>query len=186
MNWAFSFRDAHSYYTRGYKYMALEKLENIAVSDQQGMHLAIQKATAGVLKGQTPFGTAIVYRGKVVACAHNQVWQRHDITAHAEIQALRLAGKQLKQLHLEGATLYSTCEPCPMCLSACHWARITRIFYGATIEDAAGFGFNELKISNKQMANMGKLKLDLHAGFLKKECLAVFQQWKDLRKASAY
>jgi len=164
----------------------LKNKEKVEISHEAGMRLAIRKALSGVNKGQTPFGAVIVYRGEVVACAHNQVWLRTDITAHAEITALRQAGRKLKQLHLAGARLYSTCEPCPMCLSACHWAQINEIYYGAGIEDAARFGFNELRISNQQMAALGNLKLDLHADLLRDECLEVFQQWKNAHDHRAY
>lgn len=150
------------------------------------MRLAVRKALAGVAKGQTPFGAAIVRQGRLVACAHNQVWQRSDITAHAEISALRQAGRKLQTLHLKGAILYSTCEPCPMCLSACHWAQIKTIYYGAGIKDAAHFGFNELKISNQQMADLGKIELELHAGLLRRECLEVFKVWRASQAHQAY
>ncbi|MEW6515634.1 MAG: nucleoside deaminase [candidate division FCPU426 bacterium] len=146
--------------------------------DENFMRLAIAKARQGVAKGQTPFGAVIVYRGKPVAAAHNQVWRRTDITAHAEMTALRQACRRLKTLHLSGATVYSTCEPCPMCLSACHWARIGRIVYGASISDAAGFGFNELRISNQTMLRLGKSRIRLAPGVLRGDCLQVFGEWK--------
>jgi guanine deaminase len=150
------------------------------------MRLAISKAREGVAKGQTPFGALIVLEGKILACTHNQVWQRTDITAHAEILALRSANRKLKGLHLEGATLYSTCEPCPMCLSASHWARIGTVVYGASIADAARYGFNELKISNRRMAGMGKMKMKLHPGILKAECLEVFRLWRASARHRSY
>jgi tRNA(Arg) A34 adenosine deaminase TadA len=150
------------------------------------MRLAVRKARQGVAQGQTPFGAVIVQQGKIVARTHNQVWQRTDITAHAEILALRLANRRLKGLHLEDATLYSTCEPCPMCLSACHWARIGTVVYGASIADAARYGFNELKISNREMAGMGRLKMKFRPGVLKVECLEVFRLWQASARHRSY
>ena len=160
--------------------------DNKSLIPEQYMRLAIRQALAGVAKGQTPFGALIVFEGKVVACTHNQVWKRTDITAHAEILALRQACRKLQRLHLAGAALYSTCEPCPMCFSAIHWARITKIFFGASIEHAAAFGFNELKISNQQMAKLGDMKLELHPGILQDECKAIFQTWKSIQQNKAY
>ena len=96
-------------------------------NDIKFMRLAIAKAREGIKKGQAPFGACIVKNGKVIACSHNIVWESLDITAHAEINAIRTTCKKLKSVDLSGCTIYSTCEPCPMCFSACHWGRISRI-----------------------------------------------------------
>jgi guanine deaminase len=158
----------------------------LSLKDTQFMHEAIAQAEKGVKKGQTPFGAVIVHKHKMIAAAHNQVWKLKDITAHAEIVALRRACQNLNQVHLAGATIYSTCEPCPMCMSACHWARIGRIVFGAYITDAAKFGFNELAISNRQMIKLGKLSIRLDSGFLRRECLEVFKKWHDAEKPFVY
>jgi len=150
------------------------------------MGLAINKAKQGIRKGQTPFGACIVKEGKVVSCAHNIVWQSHDITAHAEINAIRQACRKLKTIDLSGCVIYSTCEPCPMCFSACHWARISEIIYGADIDDAKHFGFHELKISNVILKRLGKTKVKIQKHFLCEENLDLFRLWKKSDKRKAY
>lgn len=152
---------------------------------EQYMRLAIQAAQRGIRKGQTPFGACIVKKGRVLACEHNRVWLNNDITAHAEVTALRQACKQ-GGIDLSGAVLYSTCEPCPMCFAAAHWARIKTIVYGASIRDAAKAGFNELKISNQRLKTAGRLELRIVAGLLREECAGLFQLWKAQHRARAY
>ncbi|HEO64204.1 MAG TPA: nucleoside deaminase, partial [Candidatus Omnitrophica bacterium] len=98
------------------------------------MRLAVSKAEHGIKAGQTPFGACIVKNGKVIVCQHNAVWQNTDITAHAEIAAIREACRKLNSIDLSGCTIYSTTEPCPMCFTAIHWAKISRIVYGTSIE----------------------------------------------------
>src|SRR5512137_1223567 len=112
------------------------------MTDADYMRMAITKAEEGIASGQTPFGACIVRQGQVLACAHNTVWAGTDATAHAEINALREACRCAETIDLTGSVVYSTCEPCPMCLSACLWARVSRVIFGARIEDAARYGFN--------------------------------------------
>jgi tRNA(Arg) A34 adenosine deaminase TadA len=142
------------------------------------MSLAIEKAREGIDGGQTPFGACIVRDGNVVACAHNVVWRTTDVTAHAEVHALRLACEALGTIDLAGATLYSTCEPCPMCFAAAHWARIGTIYFGARIEDAAAFGFNELRISNETMKRESGSPVVLVPDFAREDCVELFRRWK--------
>lgn len=141
------------------------------------MRLAIRKAKEGIEKGQTPFGACIVRKGKVVSCAHNIVWRSTDITAHAEVNAIRQACRKLKTIDLSGCVIYTTCEPCPMCLSACHWARISAIVFGASIADAKKAGFNELTIAATTMKRLGKSPLKIVGGFLREECRRLFALW---------
>ncbi len=141
------------------------------------MQLAIKKAEAGIAKGQTPFGACIVKDGEVISCEHNKVFAALDITAHAEILAIRKACLKLKKIDLSGAVIYSTCEPCPMCFSACHWAKISLIIYGASIADAQKSGFNELNISNEQLKQTGKSAIELVGGILKQKNLNLFGKW---------
>ncbi|MFA6357550.1 MAG: nucleoside deaminase [Candidatus Omnitrophota bacterium] len=154
--------------------------------DIKFMQLAMAKARAGVESGQTPFGACIVKNGKVIACSHNIVWQDTDITAHAEITAIRLACKSLRTIDLSGCTIYSTCEPCPMCFSACHWSRISRIVFGAGIQDARRFGFNELAISNLRLKQLTKSKIEIISGLLVKENIGLFEFWQRQPKAKTY
>jgi len=148
--------------------------------------LALEKAREGVKKGQTPFGACVVKAGKVVALAHNAVWETTDSTAHAEIQALRAACKKLKTIDLSGCVIYSTCEPCPMCFSACHWAKVGRIVYGTRIEDARAIGFSELSISNREMKKRGKSPVKITKDFLRREALALFKEWSSRPGRRAY
>src|SRR5262245_14130760 len=120
--------------------------------DQQAfMWRAVEKAREGIAKGQSPFGAVVVSDGKVVAAAHNTVWLDTDPTAHAEINAIRQAATVLGSIALHGCTMYTTCEPCPMCLAAIHWAKIGRVVYGASIADAAAGGFTELRVPAKEL-----------------------------------
>ena len=108
------------------------------------MQQAYQEALFGMKHNHGgPFGAVIVKEGKVVATAHNEVLKTNDPTAHAEINAIRQASKKLENFDLSGCELYTSCEPCPMCLGAILWARIERVYYGATKEDAARGGFDD-------------------------------------------
>ncbi len=150
------------------------------------MRLAIKKAQEGIDTGQTPFGACIIKDAKVISCAHNTVWGTNDITAHAEIAAIRQACRKLKTIDLTGAVIYSTCEPCPMCFSACHWAKISMIVYGVKIADAEKCGFNELKISNQELKKAGKSAVKLIGGVLKKENTDLFKRWLSKKGKRAY
>lgn len=154
--------------------------------DKQFMGLAIDKTKEGIQNGQTPFGACIVKDGKVIVCAHNVVWETVDITAHAEINAIRQACKKLNTVDLSGCTIYSTTEPCPMCFSACHWAMISKIIFGTSIEEAQKAGFNELTIPNEKMKSWGMSHLEIIRGFLKDENLELFQMWLASKKMMAY
>jgi tRNA(Arg) A34 adenosine deaminase TadA len=142
------------------------------------MRLAIGKAQEGIQKGQTPFGCAIAIGDKIVAVSHNQVWSTTDITAHAEVTALREGCRQTGQVHLLNAMVATTCEPCPMCMAALHWARVDTVYFGATIADAAAAGFNELAVPAVELLNRGGSQVKLTAGLLRDECTALFDEWK--------
>jgi len=150
------------------------------------MRLAIEKAKAGIRKGQTPFGACIVKNKKVIACGHNRVWKNNNITAHAEMVVIGSACKALKTIDLSGCTIYSTCEPCPMCFSACHWARIARIVSGCAIKDARSFGFNEMAVSNLKLKKLIKSKIKITSKVAAKENLALFKFWRKQSKAGVY
>jgi guanine deaminase len=154
--------------------------------EEKFMRQAILFARRGVRSGQTPFGACIVKDGKVVAAAHNRVWRDQDITAHAEMVAIRLACRKLRTIDLVGCVIYSTCEPCPMCFSACHWARLDTIVYGAAIEDAWRAGFNELAISAQQMRRQGHTKVKVVGDFLRDEAKELFDLWSRRRDKRAY
>ncbi len=139
------------------------------------MRLALDKAKQGVLAGQSPFGACVARAGEVLSCEHNVVWMTTDITAHAEIHAIREACRKFRTIDLSGCVIYSTCEPCPMCFSACHWARISKIVYGASIWDAQASGFHELPIPNSRLKELGASPVEITGDFLRSEALALFQ-----------
>jgi tRNA(Arg) A34 adenosine deaminase TadA len=145
------------------------------------MSLAIAKAREGIAAGQSPFGAVIVRDGQVLAAAHNTVWLTNDPTAHAEVNAIRLASTTLKSIRLPGCILLSTCEPCPMCLAASHWAKLERIIYGASIADAAAAGFSELHLPAAELVKLGGSHLHVESDCCRQECVALFAEWKQAK-----
>lgn len=113
------------------------------ITDQDRLYMrrAIQLADESVARGGGPFGAVIVKDGQVLAEGSNSVTLDHDPTAHAEVNAIREACRRLGTFDLSGATIYTSCEPCPMCLGAIYWSRISRIFYGNTRKDARAIDF---------------------------------------------
>ena len=126
---------------------------------------ARKEAIKGVKKGQGgPFGAVIVKNNKIIAKAHNTVVSGNDPTAHAEMNAIRKAAKKLKTCNLSDCELYSSCEPCPMCFSAIYWARIKKVYYVATRNDAAKAGFDDANfyeiLSGKKKASTKMIKIN--------------------------
>jgi guanine deaminase len=156
------------------------------MNEQDYMRLAIRKAQQGIASGQSPFGSVIVRLGEVIAVTHNSVWRDTDPTAHAEVNCIRAAATALKTIFLHGCVLYSTTEPCPMCLSAIHWAKIERVVFGATIADAAAAGFSELAVDAKVLARLGGSPLQVESGLLREECAELFLQWQSSGSAEPY
>lgn len=156
------------------------------MSEQDFMRLAIRTAQEGIAAGQSPFGSVIVKDGRVIAATHNTVWRDGDPTAHAEVNCVRGAARALRTIFLHGCTLFSTTEPCPMCLSAIHWAKIDRVVYGATIADAAAAGFKELYVDAKVLAEMGQSPVRVENGLLREECADLFRQWLQSGMARPY
>lgn len=116
----------------------------ITDKDRQYMRMACQLAYDNIDAGGGPFGAVIVdAKGEIIATGVNTVTNTNDPTAHAEVNAIRAACKRLSTFQLAGATIYSSCEPCPMCLSACYWAGVARLFYGNTKEDADAIDFSD-------------------------------------------
>lgn len=151
------------------------------------MQLALREAHKGILKGNGgPFGAVIVKGRKVVALGHNQVLKTNNPTRHAEVCAISTASKKLGTPHLTGCEIYSTTEPCPMCFSAIHWARIDKVYYGTSIQDVARLGFNELSISNFTMKKLGKSPIAISNGILNKECIELLKCWKTLPHSRTY
>lgn len=113
------------------------------MTKQQLMQIAIALSENSVKHGGGPFGAVIAKDGEVVAQASNSVTLDHDPTAHAEVNAIRKACNALGTYNLSGCDIYCSCEPCPMCLGAIYWARLDRIYYANTREDAAAIGFDD-------------------------------------------
>jgi guanine deaminase len=148
------------------------------VSDEDLMRLAVARAREGIAAGQMPFGAVVVRGGAVLAAAHNTVWRDTDPTAHAEVNAIRQAALALRAIDLSGCAMYTTCEPCPMCLSAIHWAKFDVVYYGARIEDAIAAGLGGLSVEAEHLAEFGNSPLRVEAGPLREECVALFAEWR--------
>jgi tRNA(Arg) A34 adenosine deaminase TadA len=142
------------------------------------MQLAIAKCREGIAKGNTPFGCAIARGDELLAVSHNLVWDTTDITAHAEITAVREACQAAGEILLQDCLVATTCEPCPMCMSALHWARVGKVYFGATIADADDAGFNELSISAAEMVRLGGSPVQLYPDTMRDECRQLFAEWK--------
>lgn len=122
------------------------KLQKVAEAQSEFMQIAIQEAREGISNGDGgPFGTAIVRDGVLIASGHNHVLAYNDPTCHGEVDAIRKACKRLGTFDLTGCELYTTGEPCHMCLCACMWANISKIYYGCTIADNEIIGFRDNK-----------------------------------------
>ncbi|HUU36922.1 MAG TPA: nucleoside deaminase [Candidatus Desulfaltia sp.] len=140
------------------------------------MKKAVAQALLGMKKNHGgPFGAVIVRDGEVIARAHNLVLKTHDPTAHAEIVAIRRAAAKLKRFDLSDCEIYSTSEPCPMCLAAIFWAGIRKVYYGCTRKDAERIGFRDRRlydlIKKRRPGIVEKIKLE------RRECLKPFEEW---------
>jgi len=171
--------------------------------DNYYMSLAIAVARVGMSKGNSPFGAVIVdANGTVLACGHNQVLETGDPTAHGEIVTIRKAVKDtyLPSFHnvtdmegkvvgtvydkpggmfLDGCTIYSTGEPCPMCFGAIHWAKIKRIVYGVGIPFIKTHGFDELLLDNSTLKELSKSDIIIDKSNMANELLRLFNDWKN-------
>ncbi|MDD4894530.1 MAG: nucleoside deaminase [Candidatus Omnitrophica bacterium] len=150
------------------------------------MKLAIKEARKNIkTMDGGPFGACIVKNGRILAVARNTVL-KSDATSHAEINAIRQASRKIKNFDLSGCIIYSTTEPCPMCFSAIHWAKIGMVIYGTTISDAKKIGFNELSISCRDMKKEGSSRVKLSPGVLRKECVRLLRDWGVLENKVLY
>ena len=124
-----------------------------------------------------PFGAVVVRDGKIVARGWNRVTATNDPTAHAEIIAIRDACKKLKRFHLDDCELYTSCEPCPMCLGAIYWAQLKRIFYANTRKDAASVQFDDLAIYHEICRPVSRRRIPMRP-LLRSHALKVFAEWR--------
>lgn len=142
------------------------------------MKLAIQLSEKNVLDSiGGPFGAVIVKDGKVVAKSANKVTSTNDPTAHAEVSAIRLACKKLKTFDLSGSVIYTSCEPCPMCLSAVYWAKIDFIYYANTKQDADDIGFSDKFIYDELDKPMNERQLPIKQ-MMRDEAIKAFKLWE--------
>ncbi len=132
------------------------------MAEEKFMRIAIEKAKEGIAKGQEPFGSCVVRDGKIVSVAHNTALGDPDVTAHAEMNAIRIACKALNTIDLSGCEIYATFKPCRMCQEACERANISTIYYGAGPED----------VGSAPMAT----RILIDQGVLRDECLAMLQR----------
>lgn len=124
-----------------------------------------------------PFAAVVVKDGKIVAEGTNRVTSTNDPTAHAEIVALREAGRVLGHFQLTGCQIYTTCEPCPMCLGAIYWAHAEKVFFAATSADAARYGFDDSLISRELQLPPGQRKIPM-TQMMREEGLEAFAAWE--------
>ncbi len=150
------------------------------------MQIALDEAFSGMRKNHGgPFGAVITIKNKLIAKSHNQVIKSNDPTAHAEILAIRIASRKLRRFDLSDCEIYSTCEPCPMCLGAIHWAKIKKLIYSCTRKDAANIGFDDkfiydaIKGTSKKIQVRKKL-LDRNL------CIKAFKEWQNKEDKVSY
>ena len=140
------------------------------------MSRAIELSIESVNNGTGPFGAVIVKNEKIIAEGSNKVTSTNDPTAHGEIVAIREACKQLNNFSLSGCELYSSCEPCPLCLSAIYWARINKIYYANTREDARKIDFDDSFIYSEIKKNIDERKIPM-TPMMRDEALKAFELW---------
>lgn len=147
------------------------------MDDKQLLRRAIALSVENVAAGGGPFGAVVARGGEIVAEGVNRVTTLHDPTAHAEVQAIRAAAARLGTFDLSGCTIYSSCEPCPMCLSAIYWARLDRLVYAGAKEDAARAGFDDAFIYRElALAPSGRRLRSSEQ--LNDEAVAAFEAWR--------
>ena len=154
--------------------------------DERFMRRAIALAQRGIDAGAGgPFGAVIVLGGKIVGEGYNQVTSTNDPTAHAEVVAIRNACQKLNSFQLDSCVLYTSCEPCPMCLGAIYWARPLKVFYAATREDAAQIGFDDQFIYEEIEKNFEHRQMKL-VSLMRDEGLTVFENWMNKTDKTKY
>jgi len=146
--------------------------------DEKFMQQAIDLSIESVANGGGPFGAVIVRDGEIIATGTNRVTATCDPTAHAEVSAIRAACAKLKEFKLSGCTIYSSCEPCPMCLSALYWAGVERIFYGNTKSDAKAINFDDSFIYDQIALDYSKRSIPC-INIMRDKALEGFRAWSE-------
>ena len=145
-------------------------------SPESFMREAIKLSAESVQSGGGPFGAVIVRNGEIIARGENRVTVCNDPTAHAEVSAIREAAARLGTYDLSGCEIYSSCEPCPMCLGAIYWARLDRLYYASTRADAANVGFDDAHIYEELPLDPSQRELPTES-LLREEAQLVFEAW---------
>jgi guanine deaminase len=154
--------------------------------DEQFMRRAIEIAQNGIdANTGGPFGSVVVKDGRIIGEGCNRVTSDNDPTAHAEIVAIRAACEDLGSFQLEGCAIYTSCEPCPMCLGAIYWARPERVFFAGTRDDAADAGFDDEMIYEEIAKGLGERRLPI-VNLLRSEAQALFENWKNKEDKTEY
>lgn len=154
-------------------------------SNIEFMREAIRLSIENISDKGGPFGAVIVKDGEIIAKGTNRVTSSNDPTAHAEIVAIREASKNLNNFNLSGCTIYTSCEPCPMCLSAIYWARIDRVFYGNTKIDAKKIGFDDSFIYDEIKLSIEKRSIET-TQLLRDEAIKGFKKWEEIEDKTDY
>ena len=149
------------------------------------MREAIRLSIENVKNGGGPFGAVIVKDDKIIATGVNRVTANHDPTAHAEVSAIREACRQLGTFDLSGCEIYTSCEPCPMCLGAIYWAHIDKIYYGNNKTDAAAIGFDDSFIYD-ELALPREKRQKAMENLLPEEAIAAFELWAETTDKTEY
>jgi guanine deaminase len=155
------------------------------MNDSDFLRQAIALGAASVEQGGGPFGALVVLGGEVIGRGANCVTLHNDPTAHAEVQAIREACQAINDFSLVGATLYSSCEPCPMCLAASYWARLGRIVFAASRDEAAAIGFDDAEIYRQIALAHTERSLLMYRVELA-EAASLFRQWQEKPDKVAY
>ena len=154
---------------------------------KQFMEMAVVEAYKGINNGEGgPFGAVIVENDEVLAGAHNTMLLNKNPIRHAEINAITEACRIKGDYDLSGCVIYSTTEPCPMCFSAIHWARIDLIVFGTAIKDVQSLGLNELSVSVEKMTERGGSSVAIEKGVMIEECLELLKAWEKLPEKRVY
>ena len=143
------------------------------------MQEAIALANRNIENGGGPFGALIVRKGEIVGRGGNQVTMLNDPTAHAEVMAIRDATKTLGTYNLSDCVLYTTCEPCPMCMGAIYWARISHVYYGNNRKDAANIGFDD-ELIYRELALPINQRSVLMEPLLSEDAISTFKRWQEM------
>lgn len=149
------------------------------------MREAIRLSDENVDNGGGPFGAVIVKDGQIIARGANRVTSSNDPTAHAEVTAIREASRAMNTFNLKGCEIYTSCEPCPMCLAAIYWARIDKIYYGNTKMDAKSIGFDDSFIYDEIEKPIYKRTVETRQ-LLRNEALKAFKKWDELEDKTEY